>query len=50
MGPTRPKSMVALTISFPATGKAGVRARLSPTVAVALTVSYKRSAKGACTN
>ena len=43
MGPTRPRYMVAMIISLPADGRVGVRFRESPTVAVALVVSYTMS-------
>ena len=48
IGPTRPKYMVAMIISFPQMFKNGVRFRVRPTVAVALTVSYKISNASAC--
>ena len=43
MGPILPRYMVKIIISFPAMLNKGVRFLESPTVAVALTVSYKIS-------
>ena len=47
IGPILPKYIVAAIISFPHRLREGVKLRDRPTVAVALTVSYKMSIEGA---
>ena len=47
IGPTRPKYMVAIIINLPNVFKEPVRFLVRPTVAVALTVSYRMSSVGA---
>ncbi len=47
IGPTLPKYIVKIIIIFPTLLSVPVRPRESPTVAVALTVSYRISSAGA---
>ena len=47
IGPTLPKYMVKIIIIFPTLLSVPVKPRESPTVAVALTVSYRISSAGA---
>ena len=47
IGPTLPRYMVAIIINFPHIFNPGVRSLVSPTVAVALTVSYAISRESA---
>ena len=47
IGPTLPRYIVAVIMIFPAIFRVGVSALVSPTVAVALTVSYRTSSRSA---